>query len=542
MTAAKCCFFCQSEDPNGLIQCQKCEIVYFCSEDHGRIHWPGLETSNIDEPCFPFRVSYNETQGHYLVATRDIQPGELVMKDRPFAEGPGSKSPPVCLQCSKDAPTYRCSKCGLPVCNEVCEEGPLHKNNECPLFAKAFDNSDDEYDNKEGHAKSSKLPKIENLHAPCPLYTCITPLRLLLREWNAEKNNTELGLCKRLNKLIDHGEERKSDQKSWILNHVLIVSFIQKVLGLTEETTGSKLFTETSIHRAIGLLRTNSVKLDSPVGYTTGTAIYPTFSFLNHNCVCNTRTRKYVCNGENRIKLEAILPIKKDEEITTRYTTPQLGTMRRQQLLQNQWYFSCQCKRCLDPYELGSLTNSVMCPICQKGAMVPKNPTKLISQWRCENCGDDKLTSPAHVMRLLLKVEADINQSDDVQKNEKQSPTNYIDSLQNKRECLEKILHENEGITLHPNHFLLTGVREKLIHTLIAQRSYTESEDEACNLLKYQVEMFKKVADVMGLVDLPRTFWDKTKSKMEKELNSRIESMKLHGNRTRAEAENKQEK
>ena len=87
---------------------------------------------------------------------------------------------------------------------------------------------------------------------------------------------------------------------------------------------------------------------------------------------------------------------------------------------------------------------------------------------------------------------------------QKQSPTNFIDSLQTKRECLEKILLENEGITLHPNHFLLTGVREKLIQTLIAQRSYSESEDEACNLLKYQVEMFKKVADVMGLVDLPR--------------------------------------
>ena len=86
------------------------------------------------------------------------------------------------------------------------------------------------------------------------------------------------------------------------MNHVLIVSFIQKVLGLTEETTGSKLFTETSIHHAIGLLRTNSVKLDSPVGYTTGTAIYPTFSFLNHNCVCNTRTRKYVCIGVSVIR------------------------------------------------------------------------------------------------------------------------------------------------------------------------------------------------------------------------------------------------
>ena len=120
---------------------------------------------------------------------------------------------------------------------------------------------------------------------------------MYLRRKNWNNYFSLQGLCKRLNKLIDHGEERKSDQKSWILNHVLIVSFIQKVLGLTEETTGSKLFTEASIHHAIGLLRTNSVKLDSPVGYTTGTAIYPTFSFLNHNCVCNTRTRKYVCNG-----------------------------------------------------------------------------------------------------------------------------------------------------------------------------------------------------------------------------------------------------
>ena len=39
-------------------------------------------------------------------------------------------------------------------------------------------------------------------------------------------------------------------------------------------------------------------------------------------------------------------------------------------------------------------------------------------RWICENCGEDKLTSASHVMRLLLKVEADINQSDALQKNE----------------------------------------------------------------------------------------------------------------------------
>ena len=107
---------------------------------------------------------------------------------------------------------------------------------------------------------------------------------------------------------------------------------------------------------------------------------------------------------------------------------------------------------------------------------------------------------------------------------QKQSSSNYLDSLQNKRECLEKILRENEGLTLHPNHFLLTGVREKLIHTLIAQRSYTESEDEACNLLKYQVEMFKKVADVMGLVDLPRH----SALKSEKKINFKKAALFAH--------------
>ena len=74
------------------------------------IFWNSSKNENEASSCFPFRVAFNDDQGHFLIATRDIQPGELVMKDRPFAEGPGSKSPPVCLQCAKDAPTYRCSK------------------------------------------------------------------------------------------------------------------------------------------------------------------------------------------------------------------------------------------------------------------------------------------------------------------------------------------------------------------------------------------------------------------------------------------------
>lgn len=89
-------------------------------------------------------------------------------------------------------------RCGLPVCNEICENGLLHQKYECSLFAKAFEikKSKDGEKSDDGNAKCSssmsKLPKIENLYAPCPLYTCITPLRLLIREWNAEKSGEEL--------------------------------------------------------------------------------------------------------------------------------------------------------------------------------------------------------------------------------------------------------------------------------------------------------------------------------------------------------------
>ena len=41
------------------------------------------------------------------------------------------------------------------------------------------------------------------------------------------------------------------------------------------------------------------------------------------------------------------------EEVSTRYTTPQLGSHQRVQDIQRTWHFVCQCPRCLDPTEFG---------------------------------------------------------------------------------------------------------------------------------------------------------------------------------------------
>ena len=51
-------------------------------------------------------------------------------------------------------------------------------------------------------------------------------------------------------------------------------------------------------------------------------------------------------------------------------------------------------------------------------------------------------------------------------------------------------------------------------------RGLTSNETESLQLLKYQVDLFRKVHDVMTKVDLPRDFWDSTLAKMEKQLSS----------------------
>ena len=50
-------------------------------------------------------------------------------------------------------------------------------------------------------------------------------------------------------------------------------------------------------------------------------------------------------------------------------------------------------------------------------------------------------------------------------------------------------------------------------------RGLTSNEAESLQLLKYQVDLFRKVHEVMTKVDLPRDFWDSTLAKMEKQLS-----------------------
>ena len=113
---------------------------------------------------------------------------------------------------------------------------------------------------------------------------------------------------------------------------------LQKTLGLS--------FTRAEIRRAIGILRTNSVRLDPRTGHMDGVAVYPTYSFANHSCLCNTHTRKH---RDHRLELVAQTAIPAGEQVVackvTSCSQPNcldlcrfgLGTPRRRSEASNVW-------------------------------------------------------------------------------------------------------------------------------------------------------------------------------------------------------------
>ena len=79
-----------------------------------------------------------------MVARRDLNPGDIILREKPMVTGPnldnaasgGSLSQAVCLGCY--APLnqntfHPCSKCKAPLCNSSCEEHPAHVD-ECTVL------------------------------------------------------------------------------------------------------------------------------------------------------------------------------------------------------------------------------------------------------------------------------------------------------------------------------------------------------------------------------------------------------------------------
>ena len=110
----------------------------YCCEDH-------LSAHGKEDYCFPFKIEESEEFGRYFVATRDIQPLELVLIDKPAVVGPATKTRPICLECFKGPlepeNSVRCQGCHFPLCKSCAavstSKAVYHGDVECEILAKA---------------------------------------------------------------------------------------------------------------------------------------------------------------------------------------------------------------------------------------------------------------------------------------------------------------------------------------------------------------------------------------------------------------------
>lgn len=297
------------------------------------------------------QIRTNDLYGRYLVASRDIKPGEIVLKESPLISGPSQITAPVCIGCLQglgEGLKEECDRCGWPICSKNCQNNINHKN-ECDLTV----------------ARGSKV-SLKQFFSPHPTYQCVTTLRcLMLKE-------TKVETWDKLIQLESHCEERRGSVL-WLNDREGVAKFIQRFFKCSK-------WSEEEILKMAGIVQINGHEV--PLTEPPHVSIYYLASFLEHSCNANL-TKTFTTKGE--IILWTIGHIKKGEHLSICYTDVLWGTASRQHHLHQTKLFNCKCTRCDDVTELGSNYSAINCNSKDKncdGLLLPESLAKWEDSWR----------------------------------------------------------------------------------------------------------------------------------------------------------------
>ena len=400
------CWLCRAPSQ---VTCSACPASS-CSASHHRLH----SEAGGGQGCLPARILYREGVGNTVVAATDIRPGQTILTEQPAVWGPNLKSGPKCCNCLARWRGFTCPDCQFPVCDEACARGP-HHTIECGLLASL----DIDITFSLGEAAN-------------PAMSLINVVRLL------RLGVTSPDTASRVMMLMDHTSEIMACPELREMWEVTAVKPLTRGLG------PSSPFSAGDVMRAVGVLQTNTVSLAVP-GQRHGlyTALYPTFSFLSHSCICNA---KFNILRDRTLHLVAQTHIKAGEEITIQYTTPMLGNVQRQQKISKNWYFDCCCARCSDPSELGTNLSGVLCPLssCQ-GVLLPRPG---LPQYSCTAQPCPGSLSHLQVAAMEAELQAELDQTE---------PADVG--------ALQKVLSSWQT-KLASSHFLVLLIKRKLLAAL----------------------------------------------------------------------------
>ncbi|XP_066246826.1 SET domain-containing protein SmydA-8-like isoform X1 [Euwallacea similis] len=388
-------------------KCSGCHTVYYCSREHQKSDWKKHKTT-----CKSYKICKDDVIGRYLVASKDIKPGEIVIQEPSLIQGPTQVTVPVCLGCGnviQEKKFKPCLKCGWPVCSSICEKSPQHIP-ECQYTV----------------AKGSKVT-ISTFGSIHPSYQCITVLRCLYQKQFLSD------VWKKVDLLQSHCEERRTTSK-YNKDRITIAQFILSFFKLKH------IFTEEDILRVCGILTVNGHEV--PLTNPSHVALYENTSMLEHNCSAN-------CNktftNQGSVLIKAGTYIKKGDHLSICYTDPLWGTINRRHHLYESKFFWCSCKRCSDPTEFGTYFSAVRCQnsSCTGYALPPsflnQSPNGKLPNWTCTKC--ESPISSYHVQEILDRIGQELHE---MPKGNSKAAKEFV-------QAYEKYLHNN--------HYYLTDVK-----------------------------------------------------------------------------------
>lgn len=427
-------------EPSPLINvCPGCSLVHYCSLEHLSNHYDG-------QVCLPFKIKFARARGRYAIATREIDATELIMRDEPLVVGPSRQQKIVCVECLRPVDgCVTCSDCNLPLCQPNCARDSAkqwHNSLECPKLKEL---------GFRASSKSAKASKNSSTDVQ-PLLVeiaSISPFRLLLKGLAGEKCHQDLVQPP----LYNFYAPAQSTTR--------ITTFEADMVDTIWNRFNLKacLDDKSVVRKAIGQLFNNAKSLEKP-GYD-GSGIYGRYCMLNHACVSNAKC--VVGKAEQGLLLDvrAQTIILKGEEITTRYIGVNVGSPGRSTMLQEHWSFTCTCKRCMDPEELGSFASAVICSKCKEfdfetnktgGLLLPSGKIPAdAANWACTTC--DNVVTKASVENL---IEACLR----IIRNNTTDPPEV--------KLLEHVIQELETV-FHPRHYLILQVRFVLLRMMASR-------------------------------------------------------------------------
>ncbi|XP_066987647.1 LOW QUALITY PROTEIN: SET domain-containing protein SmydA-8-like [Macrobrachium rosenbergii] len=407
-------------------------------------------SNNIEKPLFheisnptahgSLKIEYSPTFGRYLVASRDIDAGDVVFREKPLVLAPKAGTGPTCLRCLKflEDAWEVVTGVELPCARQLARVVGI-------LLTNARSSPD--WDSETARTC---------LSLKCS--TCCTPLRTLL----LLKNNpaaAEVVAALQSNKEV----RRKLQIGHYIEEHV--VGTLQKRLNLDVKSD--------VVHHICGVFDTNAFEV-SVDDSRRGRALFPLGAIMNHSCLPNTQ--HWFRDGV--LIVRAVTDIAAGESITNTYTPMLLGTRGRAAHLAATKLFRCACKRCLDPTELGSHVSSVLCRSCSRSDrsfVVP--PDGALKDWQCLECQN---RMPDVAVETMMRA-ANSTRS--------RVPLHDLEAL--------RVTSDHLRMMLGKRHYITLEVRYALMNAIMRQPLRDIKDDD----LDIAVEISGDLLEIASIID-----------------------------------------